>query len=142
MTDITEVERVAAALTEAQREALLAIKPGEQRRATDFSGSVATRLCRSNRSRPALLMGTLTCSGRVAWYEHLPAGLAVRTRLIDERTECQACGAGLPVDDAHTDSDGFTGCRPCFPVSNRPEDADRFRSGPCLRTHLLERNPS
>jgi|GEM_PF-6922110 len=47
--------------------------------------------------------------------------------------KCEACGARIPEADAHTDDDGFIGCRPCFPVSNNPADADRFMRGPCHR---------
>lgn len=80
-TEAGAVADVAAKLTKAQRSTLLAIRPGEQRRAIDFSGSVARNLCRSNTSRPALLWGTLTAVGRVAWFEHSPTGLAVRQHL-------------------------------------------------------------
>lgn len=81
---VTGVAAIAAKLTEAQRTVLLAIRPGEQRRAIDFSGSVARNLCRSNKTRPALLWGTLTASGQVAWFGHSPAGLAVRNHLTEQ----------------------------------------------------------
>jgi hypothetical protein len=53
--------------------------------------------------------------------------------MTDERVKCEACGTKIPVANSHTDGDGFTGCRPCFPVSNAVADADRFLRGPCLR---------
>lgn len=47
--------------------------------------------------------------------------------------QCEACGAKIPESHAHIDEDGFIGCRPCFPVSNRPEDGNRFLRGKCFR---------
>lgn len=52
---------------------------------------------------------------------------------MGERPTCDACGAKLRSDKYRTDNDGFTGCLPCFPVSNRPEDSNRFMRGPCYR---------
>lgn len=48
--------------------------------------------------------------------------------------QCDACGAPLKDSDQfRSDTDGFTGCMPCFPVSNKPEDGDRCMRGPCYR---------
>jgi hypothetical protein len=81
--DVAEIaEKIAAKLSIGQREALLAIRPGEERRAIDFKGSVARGLQWHRRSRPALLAVVITGRGTVAWYRHTPAGLAVRNHLI------------------------------------------------------------
>jgi hypothetical protein len=50
-----------------------------------------------------------------------------------EFVKCEACAKTIHHYDSHTDGDGFTGCRPCFPVSNAVANADRFLHGPCSR---------
>ena len=45
---------------------------------------------------------------------------------------CDVCGHRYKRgEEVHIDGDGFTGCRPCFPVSNKPEDGNRFLRGAC-----------
>lgn len=56
--------------------------------------------------------------------------------------KCDACGESLRLEDSRIDEDGFTGCRPCFPVSNYPRDADRFMEGPCFMPARAALKPS
>lgn len=79
---MSNIEEVAKELTEAQRQCLLAIRPGEERRAIDFSGSSARGLRKATGRRPALLSVTITGAGTVAWYRHTRDGLAVRAHLL------------------------------------------------------------
>jgi len=60
-----------------------------------------------------------------------------------QNPQCDVCGVRLRESQQHTDDDGFTACRPSFPVSNRAEDADRFLDGPCPGKHrLAAHNPT
>lgn len=81
-----EVAAIAAGLTLAQRECLLAIRPGEERRAIDFSGAVARNLMAARKSRPALLTVTITGYGTTAWYRHTADGRRVAQHLKQENS--------------------------------------------------------
>jgi hypothetical protein len=78
---------IAERLTEKQKQALLAIRPGEERRAIDFSGSVARGLQWHRSNRPALLAVVITGRGTVAWYRHTASGLAVRDHISQAKGE-------------------------------------------------------
>lgn len=56
--------------------------------------------------------------------------------------KCDACGHRFRVDDKYrSDNDGFTGCLPCFPISNLAADKDRTMRGPCYINKPLFRTP-
>ena len=76
--DPQQVAEIAGRLSKAQREAVLAIRPGEERRAIDFSGNSAKSLCRPSRTGGPLMTRTLTAGGQVAWYRLTALGIAVR----------------------------------------------------------------
>lgn len=80
-----EVPAICASLTKAQREVILDLRPGLQRRAIAFSGQSATRLTWSTKKRPALLNATTTFGGKIAWYFLNANGLAVRAQLLKEQ---------------------------------------------------------
>ncbi len=63
---MTDVEQIAKSLTKAQRDVVLAIRPGEERRAIDFKGSVAKRLRWGTGKRPPLVTVQITVSSEIA----------------------------------------------------------------------------
>jgi hypothetical protein len=71
------IEDVAGNLTGPQRECILAIRPGEKRRATCFSGEVARNLCAAKGSRPALLTRESRRNGTNMWYGLTEEGVEV-----------------------------------------------------------------
>ncbi len=52
--------------------------------------------------------------------------------------ECEACNAPLyDGDKFRTDGNGFTGCMPCFPISDHLADERKFKRGPCYHKRLV-----
>lgn len=83
---MTDVETIAKSLTKAQRDVVLAIRPGEERRAIDFKGSVAQRLRWGTGKRPPLVTVQITGAGTVAWYRLNHVGCEVRTHLSESQS--------------------------------------------------------
>lgn len=77
--DPQQVAEIAGRLSKAQREVLLAIRPGEERRSAGcFSANSANSLISQIRPGGALLTRILTANSFVAWYRLTFAGEAVR----------------------------------------------------------------
>ncbi len=88
MTDPTEIACVAAGLTRAQREVLLAIRPGEERRALgSFNANSANSLASPHfHNGKPLLLRSYTGGGAITWYRHAALGLAVRDHILREKS--------------------------------------------------------
>jgi len=83
--DPSRIASIAAKLTPAQAEAILAIRPGEERRAIDFNANSANSLAATSRAGGPLLTRTLTANGQVCWYRHTRLGDQVRSALKEQR---------------------------------------------------------